>query len=61
MSTFSVKCLKDKLGSKFFHITHIDAVKDDNSNNLDALLDLKADDSDFVRITNLEIDKLFLG
>lgn len=60
MTTFAVKWLKDKLGSKFFPITHIDAVKDDNGNNLDTLLNLKADDADFVRITNLEIDNLFL-
>lgn len=38
MATYSIKWLKNLLGTKFFPITHVKAVRDDNNTNLETLL-----------------------
>lgn len=44
MSTYAIKWLKDKLGNRFFPITHTKAVRDDNNTNLETLLAAKQDE-----------------
>ena len=40
-TTYAIKWLKDKLGVKFFPVTHLKAVRDDNNIDLDVLLGRK--------------------
>lgn len=41
---YAIKWLKDKLGTKFFPVTHIKAVRNDNNVNLETLLGQKQDE-----------------
>ena len=43
MATYSIKWLRNFFGTKFFPITHITAVRDNNNVNLETLLNNKAD------------------
>ena len=43
MSTYVIKWLKDKLGTRFFPVTHINAVRDDMGTSLASMLEAKQD------------------
>lgn len=43
MATYEIKWLKNKLGVKFFPVTHIKAVRDDYNVDLQTLLGQKQD------------------
>lgn len=43
MSTYVIKWLKDKLGTRFFPVTHINAVRDDTGTSLASMLEAKQD------------------
>lgn len=43
MATYEIKWLKNKLGTKFFPVTHLKAVRDDYNVNLETLLGQKQD------------------
>lgn len=43
MSTYVIKWLKDKLGTRFFPVTHINAVRDDEGTSLASMLEAKQD------------------
>lgn len=43
MSTYAIKWLKDKLGTRFFPVTHINAVRDDTGTSLSSMLEAKQD------------------
>lgn len=43
MSTYAIKWLKDKLGTRFFPVTHINAVRDDTGTSLASMLEAKQD------------------
>lgn len=45
MAVYSIKWLKNFFGTKFFPITHINAVRDDDNNTLETLLNNKADEA----------------
>lgn len=45
MATYSIKWLRNFFGTKFFPITHITAVRDNNNVNLETLLNNKADEA----------------
>ena len=44
MATYAIKWLKNKLGTRFFPITHLKAVRDDNNTNLESILSDKQDE-----------------
>lgn len=43
MAIYAIKWLKDKLGTRFFPVTHINAVRDDTGTSLSSMLEAKQD------------------
>jgi hypothetical protein len=45
MATYNIKWLRNLFGTRFFPVTHITAVRDNNNVNLETLLNNKADEA----------------